>query len=76
MLEKMQSLADNNSYLEISDQQTQAGLQMIKKFSPSQIEASIKHISEIPFLEAYSKNDGIYLLRPTQEFCSYMKSST
>jgi len=75
IFEKMEVLAQNNTYLEISDNQTLAALEIIQNFSPSQIEATLNSMSENLFFEAYSKKNGAYLLRPTQEFCSYMKKS-
>jgi hypothetical protein len=75
IFEKMEVLAQKNTYLEISDEQTLAALEVIQNFSPSQIEATLNSMSETPLFEAFSKKNGAYLLRPTQEICSYMKKS-
>jgi len=76
ILSKIQELSSDNTYIKISDENAQAGIEMLKNFSSWNIENTLLHFSQTPLFEAYGKTDTAYLLRPTQDFCSYVKEVT
>ena len=73
-IRKLQELAENNTYLTSHDTDLDELSTLVSAFSPTKMEQQIETMQNTPLLEAYQKiDDSRYILRPTQEFCSYAK---
>lgn len=75
IIDELNDLARENTYLHYNDMSSEILLDMLESFSPSELEKEVQAIGEVQFFEAYGKEGDIYHMRPTIEFCSFMKET-
>lgn len=75
-IEKLEELAQDNTYLAFMDDESLAAYEMLQSFSRDTLDAEIDKIFDSALLEAYSvTEEGTYLLRPTKHFCDAGKEA-
>lgn len=72
-IEKLQELAETNTYLESENVELEELLGLIGGMTSLDIESKIDELKNNPMLEAYRKDGDMYILRPTKEFCDLGK---
>lgn len=75
IIEKLNELWDEDTYLHYKDMSSEMIFEALENFHPDTLESQLEEIENVQFFEGYGKEGDAYLLRPTLEFCSFMKSS-
>ncbi len=76
LLEKLNELWENNTYLSFTDIDSAEIIWYLESFNGSSLEKEIDEIFSQALFEAYAKNEDGYLLRPTKHFCDMWKKIT
>jgi len=73
LVEKLDELAESNTYLTLEDEFSAEALMALSNIGLSEIETYITKLETAPMLEAYLKTDSGYLLKPTKDLCNEIK---
>lgn len=68
-LDKLEKIAEENKYIIYSDNETKAGIRILKSLNPNILLNDSRKILSKAFFTAYSKKWNKYLLKPTKYAC-------
>jgi hypothetical protein len=73
ILDTLKELAQENKYVEISDQQTAEVMKIVKSFNPDLLFNDAHDLFSKPMFTAYKKENDVFHIIPTKYACDSLK---